>query len=38
LQLMGVPGQPTFPAVAVSDSKIVCENMNASIEFNLENR
>jgi CubicO group peptidase (beta-lactamase class C family) len=33
LQLMGVPGQPTFPAVAVSDSKIICENVNASIEF-----
>jgi CubicO group peptidase (beta-lactamase class C family) len=33
LQLMGVPGAPTFPAVAVSDSKIICENMNASVEF-----
>jgi CubicO group peptidase (beta-lactamase class C family) len=33
LQLMGVPGQPSFPAVAVSDFKIICENIDASIEF-----
>lgn len=33
LQLLGVPGQPTFPAVAVSASKILCENMNATVEF-----
>jgi CubicO group peptidase (beta-lactamase class C family) len=33
LQLMSVPGQPAFPAIAVSDSKIICENMNASVEF-----
>jgi hypothetical protein len=36
LQLMGVPGQPTFSAVAVSDPKIVCENINATIEFKAE--
>jgi D-alanyl-D-alanine carboxypeptidase len=33
LQLMSVPGQPTFLAAVVSDSKIVCENINATIEF-----
>jgi hypothetical protein len=33
VQLMGAPGQPSFPAVAVSGYKIICENMNASIEF-----
>jgi len=36
VQLMGAPGQPSFPAVAVSGSKIICENMNASIDFRNE--
>jgi hypothetical protein len=31
--LMGVLGQPNFPATAISSTKIVSENLNGTIKF-----